>query len=317
MAGKSDSLLYALRRAKLTGSGKTITNNKKSAELFIRALRDLGYGVQKWTNMTNRHVADVVQHWLDEDLSPGTIKNYVAGIRAICRAYGNENIHPDNDAFGIDRRVYVSNRDKSLAYDVYAQAVGTLRASSSEDRQRMALMLEYQRLFGMRAEESMKFNPLRDDEGSRVHIHRGTKGGRPRWTPVLTDEQRDLLDRAKASGFYRSPGATIIPENHNERTWRNVVYSLAHDHGLTKAESGATMHGLRHAYAHERYESLTGFKSPVQCASKDDYRDQAKAAAGDEWPQRDQLARCAIREELGHSPDRADIDAQYLGSVVK
>ncbi|EPR37098.1 putative Integrase catalytic domain [Desulfovibrio sp. X2] len=317
MAGKSDSLLYALRRARLTGSGKTITNNKKSAELFVRVLRDLGYGVQKWTNLTNRHVADAVQYWQDQDLSPGTIKNYVAGVRSVCRAYGNDTIHQDNGAFGMERRVYVSNRDKSLARDVYAQAVATLRASTAEDRQRMALMLEFQRTFGMRVEESMKFNPIRDDEGERVHIHRGTKGGRPRWCPLLTDEQRDLLERARNSGFYSSPSATIIPKNHSERTWRNTVYGLAHDLGLTKAQSGATMHGLRHAYAHERYEGLTGFKPPVLFAVKDDYIAHAQAAAGDMWRERDQLARAVIREELGHSPDRADIDGQYLGSVVR
>ena len=144
---KSDPLLYALRRIRISGSGKTVRNNKQSAELFVRALRDMGYGVEKWTNLRNRHIGDVVQYWLDNETgTTATLKNYLAGVRAICHAVGNESIHKTNDVFGLDRRVYVSNIDKSVARELYNQAVSTLCASDDPLRQRVALMLEFQKL---------------------------------------------------------------------------------------------------------------------------------------------------------------------------
>ena len=311
MAGKRDSLLFALGRSRLTGSAKTTYNHKKEAAGFVKYLRSLGFWVQEWSNVTNKHVAAVVAQWKSEGLSTATIKSYMAGVRAVCLAYGNDRIHEDNDAFGIERRVYISNQDKSVSDEAYREAVRALEQGDDKNR-RVGLMLRLQREFGLRLEESIKLNPFRDAEGSLLHVHVGTKGGRPRWVPIRTETQRALLEDAKTSGFYPSIRSGLIPKGIKEKTWRGTVYRAVRAQGFTKGAVG-TMHGLRHAYCHARYEELTGFKCPVKFTAAEAYKAQALERAGPDWRNADEKARCTLREELGHGVGREDIDSQYLG----
>ena len=313
MAGKQDPLLFALGKARLTGSRKTQYNHRLEARRFVKLLRELGSGVAKWSNITNKHVAAAVARWQAGGLSPGTIKNNLAGVRTVCATYGNDGIAQANSAFGIGRRAYISNVNRAVADVEYERVAGCLRVDDDSRCNRVALMLGLQREFGMRFEESMKFNPFRDVTTNLAHIHVGTKGGRPRWIVIQTDRQRDLLEAARASGFYRDVRCGLIPEGCREEHWRGFVYRAVKQASIGTGGTGLRMHGLRHAYAHKRYETLTGFLPPCRFDSREAYHAAAREAAGQDWRERDELARCTIREELGHSPDRVDIDAQYLG----
>ena len=307
---KKDGLRYAIGRANLTGSYKTQHNHKQEAHRFIDALRTSGQGVSKWTNVTNKHVSIAVAHWEKCGLSCATVKNYLSGVRSLCRAYGNDRIERNNSSFGVFNRTYVDGVDKSVSDAVYSKAVTSLEASGGDLKGRVALMLQLQRKMGVRLEESVKFNPLRDDQGKVAHIHIGTKGGRPRWTS-MNDEQRNLMEVARESGFYRRMSDSIIPAGWTERKWINQVYKAVASVGLTK-ETGGTMHGLRHAYAQDRFQALTGFEAPVKFDSIVDYQANAYGKVGDEFQTLQDKARHIISEELGHS--RIGIVAQYLGS---
>lgn len=313
MAGRQDGLMYALGRANLTGSRKTQYNHRHEARRFVTTLRKLGWGVEKWTNITNKHVAMVVSRWTQDGLSAGSLKNNLAGVRAVCAAYGNDHISALNADFGIAHRVYISNQNRAVPSTEYEQVVAGLKASADPRSARVALMLGYQRELGMRFEESSKFNPLRDVEGNLAHIHVGTKGGRPRWVKIRSARQLALLDEARQSGFYTNPRMSIIPSGGREEQWRGYVYRAVRKASLGQGGNGLRMHGLRHAYAHQRYQELTGFQPPCCFASHAEYVSAAEKAAGSAWHELDERARCVVREELGHSPDRVDIDAQYLG----
>lgn len=65
------------------------------------------------------------------------------------------------------------------------------------------------------------------------------------------------------------------------------------------------MHGLRHHYAQQRYEELTGRKAPTAGGPP------ARYLARDQFAQ-DRQARLQISSEMGH--DRLDVVAIYLGS---
>lgn len=311
MAGKKDSLRYAIGRANLTGSFKTQHNHKQEAHRFVDALRSLGNGVQKWGNVSNKHVAQAVEHWTAEGLSVATIKNYLSGVRALCTAYGNDRIEPLNESFGVSNRVYVNNENKAVPEDVFTQAVQALRDSGDSKKARVALMLEYQRHLGLRLEESMKFNPLRDDVGLMVYISKGTKGGRPRWLSQMDGDKWDILQKGRKSDFYRWTTDSIIPKEMNDRAWVSYVYRTVRSVGLTR-EAGYTMHGLRHAYAHERFEQMTGFAPPVNFDSLADYQENALLRNGPDFKYAQDRARWFISEELGHG--RIEIVSQYLGS---
>ena len=64
------------------------------------------------------------------------------------------------------------------------------------------------------------------------------------------------------------------------------------------------MHGLRHAYAQNRYEELTGWLCPAVCGPV------AKELTA-EQRERDREARRSIRHELWH--EREQVTAAYLG----
>jgi hypothetical protein len=68
--------------------------------------------------------------------------------------------------------------------------------------------------------------------------------------------------------------------------------------GLTK------LHGLRHAYAQQRYKELTGWTAPVAGGPTSKQLNPEQRAL-------DYEARTMISHELGHA--RAEISAVYLG----
>ena len=314
MAGKHDGLLYALGNARLTGSYKTVYNHRKEASRFVETLRALGFGIEKWEKLTGRHVAPVVTAWQQAGLSVGTIKNYLAGVRAVCTAYGNKGISGENADFGLGRRNLTTNVNRAVPDQTFHLVVEHLRSAAPMACGRIALMLSYQREFGMRFEESCKFNPFRDVISERlIRIHVGTKGGRPRYLEVTNDRQRAVIHQAFESKFYNGPRGGIIPRGMREEHWRGKVYRDVRSVSLATTGDGLRMHGLRHTYAQERYRDVAGFWPPCRYPSREDFMQAATLAAGPTWRQSDELARCAVREELGHSPGRIDIDRHYLG----
>ncbi len=112
--------------------------------------------------------------------------------------------------------------------------------------------------------------------------------------PIRNDEQRKLLEEVKAL----AKGGSLIPADLNyvqqlhryERQLRKV--------GLSK------LHGLRHAYAQQRYLELTGWKAPVAGGPT------SKQLNPEQRPL-DHQARTTISNELGHA--RAEISAVYCG----
>jgi len=57
--GKADPLIIGIHKgiqANMHGSYKTQHNNINEATQFVKALRELGFGVTKWKNITNNQV---------------------------------------------------------------------------------------------------------------------------------------------------------------------------------------------------------------------------------------------------------------------
>lgn len=157
------------------------------------------------------------------------------------------------------------------------------------------MSLELQQAFGLRREESMKIRPCIADRGDHLFLQASwTKGGRERIVPIRTEQQREVLDRA-----HRLAGrGSLIPAN------RNYVQQMSVYEGNTRRAGLHHMHGLRHAYAQDRCEELTGWSSP--------------AAGGPvarqlipEQRERDREARLTVSRELGH--EREQVTTAYLG----
>lgn len=162
-----------------------------------------------------------------------------------------------------------------------------------DEHVRMSLRL--QRAFGLRREEAIKFIPGYADQGDHLLLKASwTKGGKERTVPIRTTEQRELLDRA-----HRLAGrGSLIPGS------RSYVEQLRIYEGQTLRAGLSQLHGLRHTYAQQRYEELTGWKAPVAGGPNSN-------SFTPKQRDKDKDVRLIISHELGH--EREQITTVYLG----
>jgi hypothetical protein len=280
--------LKSICRRNRDGSHMTQAQREQRLRMIARDLDRLGYRNLRAASLKPKHVQALVAEWQARDLSAGTIKNRMADLRWWAEKTGKQSVLAnDNAHYGIEQRVFVTNDSK--ARDLPA---GQLKLV---DDAHVRMSLRLQEAFGLRREESIKFSPSFADHGDHLQLKASwCKGGRAREIPIRTAEQRALLRDVRA---FAGNGSLIPPE----RTYiqqRRVYERHAARAGLSK------LHGLRHAYAQQRYLELTEFDAPA--AGGPTSRELTP-----EQKQRDLEARLQISRELGH--EREQITAVYLG----
>ena len=257
-------------------------------KMMANQLGDMGFNRLKAKNLKEKHALALIERWREERLTAGTLKNRMAVLRWVYEKVGKSwMLAGRNAAYGIERRQYQTNVNKAREVTV----ADLERITNPHVR----LSVEMQRHFGLRREEAMKIQVAWADRGVNLLLKGSwTKGGRERSIPIRTAEQRDLLERVKQL----TGRGSLIPReksyvNHMRTYTRQVAAA-----GLEK------LHGLRHAYAQERYRELTGWAAPaVGGPSSDELNDEQKAL--------DYEARMTISRELGHG--REIISRVYLG----
>jgi integrase len=270
------------------GAYNTQANREHILTLVANELHALGYRGMSARSLKPKHIEALVKDWFARELAIGTIKNRMAAIRWWARKVNKQNVMArSNEHYGIPDRRFVTNESK--AKTVTHEQLEKIR----DEHVRMSL--ELQQTFGLRREEAMKFQPSFADRGDHLVLKASwTKGGRERTVPIRTEEQRDVLNRARRlAGF-----GSLIPSNRNYRQQMRVYEGNTLRAGLSQ------MHGLRHAYAQNRYEELTGWKAPAAGGPK------AKFLTP-EQRETDRQARLIISRELGH--ERIQITAAYCG----
>lgn len=235
-----------------------------------------------------KHVEALIRHWMDTKLAVATIKNRMTALRWWSQKVNRENvIARTNDHYGIPDRQFVTNVSK--AQTMSAEALAKVKDTY------IRMSLELQQAFGLRREESIKFVPGYADRGDRLVLKDSwTKGGKAREIPIRTDAQRQVLDRARQVAGRGS----LIPAN------RNYVQQLRTYEGHTSRAGLSKLHGLRHAYAQQRYQEMTGWPCPAAGGP-------VSAELGVAQKEADREARLEISRELGH--EREEITAVYLG----
>ena len=281
--------LKLLCRHSHEGSFKTRAGRERQLTAIANQLHDLGFRGLKATSIKQKHVQALVDHWLGQNLSAGTIKNRMSCLRWWAEKVNRRNVVAgSNDFYGIPDRQFVS--DTSKAKDLAEEQLAQVK----DENVRMSLRL--QQAFGLRREEAIKIQPRWADRGDHLQLKASwTKGGRERTVPIHTREQRALLEQAKRlAGF-----GSLIPRGRQYIEQLRIYERHTANAGLSK------MHGLRHAYAQQRYRELTGWASPHAGGP-------AKQQLNTAQRQADHRARLTISAELGHV--RAQIIAVYIGS---
>ena len=271
------------------GSFATRARRARELDLCARQLHQLGYTrFRDPHKLKGRHVTALVERWQAEGLSAGTIKARMASLRWWAEKVGRETvIDPRNAAYGIAERRYVTNESKAVFLthgDLSKVRDEHLRAS-----------LELQRAFGLRREECLKFQPHVADKGDKLVLKASwCKGGREREIPVRTERQREVLNQA-----HRLVGrGSMIPSG------RSYIEQVKLYERQTAVAGLHKLHGLRHAYAQERYKELTGWAAPAAGG-------KPSARLTREEKALDRVTRMTISRELGHG--REQITAVYCG----
>lgn len=246
-----------------------------------------GFGLRDIRGLKQKHIAAVVDEWKEKKLSAATLKNRLAAIRLLCEKINKPTITPSNDELKIPKRVYRSTINRAVNNADFSKI----------NNPYITVSLQLQRVFGLRREESLKIKPHMADKGDKLELLSSwCKGGRGRVVPIRTEEQRYWLEQAKkiAKGFESS----LIPPEKNYIQQRYIYDKQVSRAGLHN------LHGLRHAYAQQRYKEMTGFESPINGGPK--YTELTI-----EQKESTHCARMILTEELGHS--RESVTNNYLG----
>ena len=270
------------------GSFSTRAARERALDLCARQLKGLGYGQMRAQSLKPKHVEALVGLWTAEGVAAGTLKNRLAYLRWWAEKVGRESVIPrENASLGIPERSLMSAEGKQLALDV------DKLVAIQDERVKLSLLLQAE--FGLRREESIKFQPGYAIRGAVLHLKASwTKGGLAREIPIRTADQRWVLEQVKNLAGKGS----LIPE---ERTYVQQV--KVYEGELRKAGISRA-HGLRHTYAQRRSEDLAGWKCPHAGGPKSrDLTPEQRAT--------DRAVRLAISAEMGHA--REEITAVYLG----
>lgn len=273
-------------------------------EQGFKELRGLSYKLEDVRHFKERHMLILGHAWEDKKLSASTIQNRISVFRIFAEWIGKPgmirgSVHYVKNPQHVARHG-VAQTDKTWSgqQKSLAEKLVSLQAQDAH----VAMQLELQRAFGLRMREAALLKLHQADKGSYLAVNWGTKGGRDRVIPIQTDQQRDVLTRAKLLLLNKT--SSLIPENYTFKQWKSHYYYVCQQHGISR-KNGITSHGLRHERLNEIYQEITGQASPIKTEKNSNGKMPVDAEL-------DQIARQEIAETAGHC--RATIAAAYIGS---
>lgn len=268
------------------------------------------YNIKDLHNVTKDIVRDYAEYlkerWENGELSIKTIHNNLSVVNtALSQARLDNHCHINA------RKEADFPRKSGIATESHCIDQAKHNFVKGQLSDRLGAQLDLQRELGLRFKESCLINAKKCLEqvkkNNSIHIESGTKGGQARDIPINHPSQLDALRNAtKHQGNHRS----MIPEDKSYKEYKNECY------GQLKSTELGGFHGERHTYANERYQELTGYKSPVESGFKhgrEHWKNMAKdlGKTYQEAKELDQTTRMKISEELGHH--RVDVTNSYLG----
>jgi len=284
----------------------------------LRELRECRLPVRNISEIGQPHALALLQRWQRAGQGASTIQTKMSFLRKFLTLIGKPSAVPRGSELykllsqkGLDTDGLT--RSKVLVQSKTWESMGVdpkeLIQQVAERDPLVSIQLELQWAFGLRVMEALQIEPSVSDEGSKLVVLRGAKGGRPR-TVSFDDDlataewQRDVLERAKKIAQQHpkrrlaKPGLSLVQS-------RNRFNYVVRQFGITQKDLGVTAHGLRHQFAARRFEALAGLSTMASGQTPvTEYR--AK-------PREVERAQLDVSQQLGHW--RKDVTSSYLGSV--
>ncbi len=285
-------------------SPETTHVRAKTLFMIVDQLKEGGFDVHDLKKLQPKHLQYLATRWENEGLAAGTMQNRWSLLKTVLEKWLNRQgvIKPLASYLAKPEgavRTYIAQEDKSWCAKV--EDVDKLITIVSAKDRYVGNQLKMMKAFGLRRKEAVMFKPRIHELGDYIVVTESTKGGRQRTVNVATPAQRALLDDLKSQCSNRLDHLGNPKKNlqQNLARFNNVVRSL----GICRANMGITSHGLRHQFANDLVEELSGQPTPVRSGQlpidKEKFED----------------ARLVATLALGHG--RTSITAAYHGSVKK
>ena len=241
--------LKQLCRHNRDGSYATQADREHILDLIADQLHEMGFRHMHAQSLKPKHVEKLVERWLAEELSPGTIKNRMSALRWWAR----------EDRQGEHRRAHqrrLRHPGSGVRHQHLAKQRSSTWTSSSKFRTPCIQMsLRLQAAFGLRREESIKIVPAWADRGDRAGAQGFLEQGRagdarfpsaPR-SSGNSSTRRRRSPRARVWSRRATPPTATICKHFRYECERVGIHAF---------------HGHRHFYAQVRYQELTGWAVP-------------------------------------------------------
>lgn len=303
--GSRDLLKSIFEAYKLAGNG-FCSNAQAFSKLgkFATYIED-EFGIKDLRKIQQEHVqayAEYLKDRFEQGLVGGdSIRNDLTTVNVALReARLDLHCHVKPSSVGFPAKNGIAVKDISVSREEH-------NVMKSSVELRLAIQLDLQRHFGLRIKESSLIDAksaLKEalKEG-HINIKYGSKGGRPRAIPILSNLQIKVLE---AAAEIQGNAYSLIPSDMSWKQYQGYCYRQLPRGGF---------HGERHHYANERYENLTGVHSPLRAGIKHDehhaYISSQLGISLDAARELDLNSRFIVAEELGHG--RASITNNYLG----
>ena len=279
-------------------SHATIADRSEFYSRMIRQLHDQGYQLTDVHHLKPRHIEALMRLWEQQGLSASTLQKRFSYLTILCRWLGKASMLRPAASYLDDPACYQRTAAADHDHSWTARGVDPEAkiAEIATDDPAVARVLRLQHAFGLRIQEASLLNPARDRVNDHIlRVVAGTKGGRPRTVPIETGDQRAVL--AEADTQAQRTQRAMIPVEYDLKHWLKHCYHVLARHGVTR-EDGLVSHGLRHQYANDQYEQLTGEPSPVR-------------GGGSVDAEAHQRAQLDVSSRLGHA--RVAITETYYG----
>ena len=276
------------------GSFKTKERYEQGVDRFCKFLA-ADFGIQKFANISDKHVEKYVEDMQSRGLSASTIKTDLAAIRF----YHDKVDKPrhtlaDNSKYTLERRSFGGvdrswNQSEYKAFRELAYARGQLR---------VAEIATLARNEGVRIHETLRIDRASVEKALATgKLHVKGKGGKERDVPLSQESRIMLQERIRSVDrgdklYVKEHERThlVIKQvqnflNRNREHFQDASRQLERTEG-DEIVRNITFHGLRHSYAQDQYQrAMDGGLS--------DYR-----------------ARITVSQLLGH--ERDDVTRIYV-----
>ena len=262
------------------GGFKTRERYGKAFKRFMVFLAN-EYRLQKLANIAPKHIFAYVDYMQDKELSASTIKTDLSAIRFIhdSMPYTKYEL-PTNNELDLERRTF-GGVDRTWTNQEFNNMLAIAMEKNRED---YVAILTLARYAGLRLEECFRI----DTNDANMAIKTGRlfvkgKGGLTRYVHINESIRIELEKILKVTPRGHK---LFVADNDKTHLAMKRLQCFIVNHRKSFTENRITFHGLRHTYAHAKYDEFI------------------------EMGKTDFQARKAVSELLGHHRD--DVTRIYL-----